>query len=71
MHPYKSKSRKPSGVTAYQIGDSYIIVQFNHSRVYKYSYKSAGKSTVEKMKALAQSQKGLSTFIAQNNPAYG
>jgi len=70
MTTYKSKSGKHSGVTAYQNGHNYIIVQFNHSVVYKYTYRSAGKPTIEKMKALALANKGLSTFISQHQPAY-
>jgi len=70
MTPYKSRSGKQSGVTAFQIGDDYIIVQFNHSENYKYTYDSAGSSTIEKMKSLALVQQGLSTFISQNKPQY-
>ena len=70
MQSYKSRSRKKSGVTAYQAGDDFIIIQFGHSATYKYSYKSAGKSAIEKMKSLAQQQKGLSTFISQAHPAF-
>ena len=70
MIPYKSGSGKKSGVTAYQIGDDHIIVRFNDSENYKYTYSSAGSSTIEKMKSLALAQQGLSTFISQNQPGY-
>lgn len=66
---YKSKSGKESGVTAYETGADFIIVAFNN-HLYKYSYASAGKTTVEKMKSLAVASAGLSTFIAQHNPDY-
>jgi hypothetical protein len=54
-----------SGVTAYEIEDDSIKIEFNHDAVYLYTYKSAGKRTIEKMKQLAQSGKGLSTYISQ------
>ena len=69
MVPYNSKSGKDSGVTAYEIKDEYIIVQFNSIR-YRYSYKSCGAEAVETMKELARASKGLSTFIARRQPAY-
>jgi len=70
MTPYKSKSGKPSGVTGFKIGEDYIVIQFNYSDQYTYSYKSAGSTAIEKMSALAMKQKGLSTFISQHNPEY-
>ena len=70
MTPYKTSSSKKSGVTAYEIGDDFIIVQFNYDEKYKYSYRSASEEDIETMKALALKGKGLSTFISQNNPPY-
>jgi hypothetical protein len=70
MTPYKSKSGKHSGVTAFKIGDDYITVQFNYAEEYTYSYRSEESKLIEKMKALAIKQKGLSTFISKNNPRY-
>lgn len=54
-----------SGVTGYEITADAILVEFGHDTVYKYSYKSAGKAVVEKMKALAAKGRGLSTYISQ------
>jgi hypothetical protein len=70
MRPYKSKSGKSSGVTGYISGKDHIIVQFNYSSNYKYSYKSAGRDVVETMKKLASAMQGLSTYISQHNPGY-
>lgn len=70
MTPYSSRSGKKSGVTAYEIGLDFIIVQFNNSKNYKYTYRSAGSSIIETMKSLALAQQGLSTFIAQNRPGF-
>ena len=69
MTPYVSTSGKRSGVTAFEIGETFIDVMF-HKNVYRYSYKSCDPFMVEKMKELALASKGLSTFIAQEKPAY-
>ncbi len=70
MTPYKSKSGKTSGVTAFKIGEDYILVQFSSGQLYKYTYVSAGRPAVDEMKARAMVQQGLSTFISQHNPRY-
>lgn len=70
MKSYVSKSGKSSGVSGYQIGDKKISVRFVNGDIYTYSYISAGKRAVEKMKVLALASEGLSTFIAQQQPAF-
>ncbi|MFN8286887.1 MAG: hypothetical protein U0V74_09060 [Chitinophagales bacterium] len=70
MHPYKNKSGKESGVTAYSIGRTYIDVRFSNGAEYRYSNKSAGKENIEWMKKLANNRQGLSTFISQHKPPY-
>jgi hypothetical protein len=70
MTPYKSASGKGSGVTAFEIGDDYIIVQFNRLECYVYDDRSAGLAIIKKMKSLAAAQRGLSTFISQSKPGY-
>jgi hypothetical protein len=70
MTPYSSRSGKKTGVSAYDIGKDFIIVQFNRSDLYKYSYQSCGRKATEAMKSLALASKGLSTFISQNQPKY-
>ncbi|RSB55211.1 hypothetical protein [Acinetobacter soli] len=53
-----------SGVVAYEIGDTYIRVQFDRTfKIYTYSYRSAGIEKVEHMKKLAQAGDGLNSFI--------
>ena len=69
MTPYRSRSGKRSGVLAYEIGATYIVVEFN-AKSYKYTYSSCGRETVETMKKLALASNGLSTFISRNDPAY-
>ena len=54
-----------SGVTGYEISDDSIRVEFNYDTVYEYTYASAGKRIIEKMKKLAVAGKGLSTYISQ------
>lgn len=65
MKPYKNIEGH-SGVTGYEPGTDNITVEFNHHAVYRYTYKSAGKNVVEKMKRLAQAGRGLSTYISQS-----
>lgn len=55
-----------SGVTAYSIDTESISVEFNNDAIYLYTYESAGKRTIEKMKKLATEGKGLSTYISQH-----
>lgn len=53
-----------SGINAYEIGDDYILVKFKSSRrTYKYSYISAGRFAVERMKGLALRGRGLNGYI--------
>ena len=70
MVPYKSKSGKTSGVVAYEIGADWIDVLFSNYHKYKYTYGSAGKQKIEKMKLHALAGEGLSTYIAQHNPRF-
>ncbi|GAQ50104.1 TPA: hypothetical protein ACT5CK_002296 [Flavobacterium psychrophilum] len=68
MISYSSRSGKKSGVIAYEIGNDFIIVQFNGSKNYTYSNRSAGISAVNTMKSLAIKQIGLNTYISKNKP---
>ena len=70
MKPYKSKSGKHSGVVSYQAGRDYIIVQFEGGELYKYTNASAGTKAIETMKKLALDNRGLSSFISQQQPSY-
>ena len=63
------KNRKNSGVQKYSIHETYIAVWFSHKdglKMYKYSYGSASKKHVERMKELALLGKGLNTYITHN-----
>ena len=53
-----------SGVVGYEIGDTFIRVQFDKAfKIYAYSYRKAGQLHVEKMKVLAKSGNGLNSYI--------
>ena len=65
MHPYGNLSGN-SGVVAYAIGSDFIEVKFADGVSYIYTHASAGRHNVERMKALARSGRGLSTFIVHN-----
>jgi hypothetical protein len=64
MTRYKNRSGK-SGVLSYEIGDEAITIEFAGGDLYVYTYRSAGKSRVEKMKKLALKGGGLSTYISR------
>lgn len=53
-----------SGVRRYEIGDDYIVVEFNDGGTYLYNHQKPGSSNVERMKSLAVSGKGLNSFIS-------
>lgn len=56
-----------SGVANYEIGNEFIRVQFKKkSKIYTYSYASAGYQHVENMKQLAQDGDGLNAYINKN-----
>jgi hypothetical protein len=65
MEQYKKNNSGTSGVEFYEIENKDIIVQFIDGSIYKYTYNSAGEAAVEKMKELAMSGKGLTTYINQ------
>ncbi len=52
-----------SGVTAYESGADYIALQFHDDSVYIYDHKRPGKKHVDKMKQLAVSGQGLTTYL--------
>ncbi|NYE59043.1 hypothetical protein FHW58_000195 [Duganella sp. 1224] len=65
MKKYKNLNGD-SGVVAYDIAAGAITVQFRSGEKYLYSDNSAGADNVAAMQRLAQSGRGLSTFIAQH-----
>ncbi|HYG32219.1 MAG TPA: hypothetical protein VD810_04440 [Methylophilaceae bacterium] len=65
LHHYKNRHRD-SGVTAYEIGDDYIKVEFAGGPLYMYTHEIPGAGHVERMKKLALQGQGLSTYISRN-----
>lgn len=63
MIRYKNLSGN-SGVYAYEIGPDNIHVQFTDGSVYVYTNTRPGYSYLQRMKALAQSGRGLNSFIS-------
>ena len=60
-----------SNVEAFEIGPDYIDVKFHGTaKIYRYSYRSAGRDNVERMKRLARNGDGLNSFI-NTNVRYG
>lgn len=66
MKKYANKHGN-SGVDEYLITDSSIKVKFRHgNKIYVYSESVTGSSHIKTMKSLAESGRGLSTYIAKN-----
>lgn len=62
MQQYKNLGRD-SNVKAFEIGSDHISVQFQDTKVYVYTYASAGQINIEQMKKLALTGQGLNAFI--------
>lgn len=54
-----------SGVTAYEIGPSQIIVQFKDGSQYLYNSQRPGAATVSEMQRLADAGIGLNSYISR------
>jgi hypothetical protein len=65
MRPYGGHA-KSRGVIAYEVGPESIDVEFTSGWVYRFSYEKPGALRVERMKQLAESGHGLSTFISKH-----
>ena len=62
MRQYGGHTRK-HGVRAFEIQAEAIDVEFSSGWIYHFSYQKPGAPRVERMKQLAESGHGLSTFI--------
>ena len=62
MQQYGGHTRR-HGVLAFEIQPDAIDVEFTSGWVYHFSYQKTGEVRVERMKQLAESGHGLSTFI--------
>ena len=59
-------SPKKHGVQRFEIRPDSIDVEFSSGWIYRFSYERPGQSRVDKMKELAESGHGLSTFISKH-----
>ena len=62
MERYRNRGGD-SGIVAYEIGLDFITVKFSDRSVYLYTYQSAGRANIERMKRLAIAGEGLNSFI--------
>jgi hypothetical protein len=65
MERYKNLAGD-SGVTAYELFNGGIVVQFQDGWKYEYTSQSAGPAAIATMHRLAMSGRGLSSFISAN-----
>ncbi|RDS79195.1 hypothetical protein DWU98_18765 [Dyella monticola] len=64
MKPYRNRSGR-SGVLAYAIGESYILVRFVNDGTYEYTDAKPGRMHLHNMQRLATAGIGLSTYIGR------
>ncbi|HTE42640.1 MAG TPA: hypothetical protein VK629_17600 [Steroidobacteraceae bacterium] len=64
MNQYANLSGN-SGVVNYDLRDKSIVIQFQDGWKYEYTTESAGELEVAKLKRLARTGAGLSTYISQ------
>jgi hypothetical protein len=64
MEAYRNLSGT-SGVTAFEIRKDSIVVRFKDGDEYLYNHQAPGREQVEHMKLLAQTGRGLSTYISR------
>lgn len=62
MQRYRS-IHADSGVTAYEAGVDFIVVEFRDGERYRYDYATTGVGEVEEMKRLAAQGRGLATYV--------
>jgi len=65
MQPYQESSDE-SGIAAYQITPTAIIIQFKTGGVYLYNNTRPGRAHIQAMKKLAKAGDGLNTYINQH-----
>ena len=65
MEKYSDISGK-SGISAYEVGDDFIIVRFTKGAIYLYNYSVTGSNHVKEMIELARIGSGLNRYINLN-----
>jgi hypothetical protein len=64
MQRYRNRSGR-SGVSAYAIGEGFILVRFVGDGTYEYTDAQPGRMHVRNMQMLARAGVGLSTYISR------
>lgn len=52
-----------SGINAFEIGNSSILVEFKDGALYEYTTHSAGQQNIDQMARLARCGEGLNSYI--------
>lgn len=65
MQPYQESSDE-SGIAAYRVTPTTIIIAFKAGGVYLYNHSRPGRAHVQAMQKLAASGDGLNTYINQH-----
>ena len=67
MKPYNNPT---SGITSFEPGSNWIIVQYKNGRSYKYSSPPLAQHQIDTMIKYAESHDGLGTYINKNRDVY-
>jgi hypothetical protein len=65
MRPY-GRPDQDQGVVAYDLGADFIRIEFVDGSIYRYDASRPGVEHVDRMKALAEAGRGLTTYINQH-----
>ena len=65
-----NQTGKPTGVRGYDYEEDNITLYFTSGAIYKYTVASCGAHHIANMKALADGQHGLNTYVTKNKPPY-
>ncbi len=63
MKPYRNPD---SGITAYEIFEDHILIQFKGGKNYRYDESCVGEAHLENMKKFAEKEDDLNTYINKN-----
>lgn len=61
---------KPTGILGYDYNYDTMIIHFTSGAKYTYTIASCGTVHLSKMKQLADSQRGLNTYLTKYKPPY-
>lgn len=63
--PYANRAGN-AGVVAYRVGRGFIDLEFRGGERYRYDDATTGRANVERMRALAEAGRGLTTFVSRH-----